>query len=184
MNIMQAFFTGKSSQKKFFQVNCIGAAKKTFKKTGLNTGKGTGKNICKTKQYITFVLYNLFVMDSNLVVFIKRSMEKDEKELLDNPKKGFKQPKNALYLDSFEQLNKMLSPKRIDLLWYLIEEKKKGHEKSVSELAKSLNRKQEAISRDLHYLKSLKLVELKKSSQTVFAFTELTGIDVRVGEEA
>ncbi len=123
-------------------------------------------------------------MGSKLVVFINKSMEKDEKELLENPKKGFNQPKNALYLDSFDQLNKMLSPKRIDLLWYLIEERKKGHEKSVSELAKSLNRKQEAISRDLHYLKSLKLVELKKSSQTVFAFTDLEGIDIRIGREA
>ncbi|MBU2100529.1 hypothetical protein KKG83_07620 [Candidatus Micrarchaeota archaeon] len=123
-------------------------------------------------------------MAEKLVVFIGRSIEKDEKELLENPKKGMKQPKNALYLDSYEQLNKMLSPKKIDLLWYLIEEKKKGNEKSVSEIAKNLNRKQTAISRDLHYLNKLKLVDFKKKSQTVFAFTEFEGISIEIGQEA
>ncbi len=124
-------------------------------------------------------------MDSKkLVVFIGGDMEKDEKELLENPEKGVKQPKNALYLESYEQLNKMLSPKRMDLLWYLIEERKKGNEKSVTEIAKSLNRKQEAISRDLHYLKGLKLVDLKKESKKVFAFTELESINIQIGQEA
>jgi len=134
-------------------------------------------------RYITYVLSDK-MNSKKLVVFIGRNMEKDEKELLDNPEKGTKQPNNALYLDSFEQLNKMLSPKRIDLLWYLIEEKKKGQEKTVSEIAKNLHRKQEAISRDLHYLKSLKLIDLKKKSQNVFAFTELESINIQIGQEA
>jgi len=123
-------------------------------------------------------------MASKLVVYVGRNMEKDEKELLENPEKGAKQPKNALYLESFEELNKILSPKRIDLLWYLIEEKKKGQEKTVTEIAKNLHRKQEAISRDLHYLKSLKLIDLKKKRQNVFVFTELESINIQIGQES
>ena len=66
----------------------------------------------------------------------------------------------------------------------LIEENKKGQKKTVTEIARNLHRKQEAISRDLHYLKSLKLIELKKKSKNVFALTELESINIQTSQKA
>ncbi|MBN2126909.1 MAG: ArsR family transcriptional regulator [Candidatus Diapherotrites archaeon] len=112
---------------------------------------------------------------NKLIIYIGREMEKDEKALIKG--KNLNQPKNALYLNSFEELNKLLSPKRIDLLKYLIES---GSDKTVNELASDLNRKQEAISRDLHYLKNLDLINLRKSKQSVLVSAEFDSIKIEV----
>ncbi len=117
--------------------------------------------------------------DKELTIYIGGDMDKDERELLETPK-GLDQPTNILYLDSYEQLDHLLSPKKLDLLRYLIQENKKGGEKSVGEIASELNRQQEAISRDLHYLKNLKLVDLRKVSQTVYPHTEFQSINIEM----
>ena len=121
-------------------------------------------------------------MDENvLTIIIGGDMDKDDEELLTNPEKAIKtRPRNALYLDTFEQLYDLLSPKKLDLLRRLINYKYVDEEKNVGEIAKDLDRQQEAISRDLHYLKSLKLIELKKTKQSVIVNTHLKAIKIEV----
>ncbi len=118
-----------------------------------------------------------------LTIIIGGDADKDEQALWDNPKKAsMEQPQNALYLDSYEQLNKVLSPARLDLLRYLIKNKHSKQQKPVGIIAKELNRKQEAISRDLHYLHGLKYIDLRKEKQTVYASTQFEDIDIQMQE--
>jgi len=116
-----------------------------------------------------------------LTILIGGDIESDYKELFSRkPLKEIAQAKNTLYLDSYEQLDKLLSPKRIDLLRYLIEVQKADKPKSISDIAKALNRHQEAISRDINHLKNLGFVTLKRFKQTVYAFSLYSCIDIKV----
>ena len=115
-----------------------------------------------------------------LTIVIGGDMDKDEPELLNNPEKGMLQPRNILYLDSFEDLHEFLSPKKLDLLYYLMKDHSDCEEKCVGAIAKNLKRQQEAISRDLHSLKKLNLVNLKKVSQTVLANATFGSINIKI----
>jgi predicted transcriptional regulator len=116
-----------------------------------------------------------------LTILIGGDIESDYKELFSGkPLKGIVQPKNTIYLESYEQLDKLLSPTKIDLLRYLIETQKTDNPKSVSEIAKDLKRHQEAISRDINYLKKLGFVVLKKFKQTVYALPIYRCIDIKL----
>lgn len=132
--------------------------------------------------YITYYDGDLMgKKNKSLTILIGGDMDADLEELFSGkPLNGILQPKNTLYLNSYEQLNKLLSPKRMDLLRYLIETQTKGKEKSISEIAKELNRHQEAISRDIIHLKKLGLVVLKKLKQTVYALPTYSCIDIKV----
>ena len=110
-------------------------------------------------------------------------MDKDLDELLYNPKEGMKQPRNVIYLDSYERLFEFLSPKKLDLLMHLMNLKKKGRQQSVGKIAIELKRHQEAISRDLQHLKNLKIVKLRKSGQSVFAEPEFVNISIQASGE-
>ena len=116
-----------------------------------------------------------------LTILIGGDIESDYKELFSKkPLREIAQAKNTLYLDSYEQLNKLLSPKRIDLLRYLIEVQEADKPKSISDIAKALNRHQEAISRDINHLKNLGFVTLKRFKQTIYAFSLYSSIDIKV----
>ncbi|HZX20435.1 MAG TPA: hypothetical protein VFF13_05460 [archaeon] len=115
-----------------------------------------------------------------LTIVIGGDMEEDERQLQKGTDKN--QPKNVLYLKSYEQLNKLLSPAKLDLLRFIIRLSNEGEDKSVSEIAKELNRKQEAISRDLQQLKGLKLVDLRRINRSVIPFTDLDSINILSGE--
>lgn len=118
---------------------------------------------------------------NTLTILIGGDMESDYKELFSKkPLKDITQPKNMLYLDSYEQLDKLLSPKKIDLLRYLIEAQEADKPKSISDIAKALNRHQEAISRDINQLKNLGFVTLKRFKQTAYAFSLYSCIDIKV----
>lgn len=118
-----------------------------------------------------------------LTIVIGGDMEKDEKAIWDNPEKAIKdQAQNMIYVDSYEQLYQMLSPARLDLLRYVIRMNHQKESKSVGTIAKELNRKQEAISRDLHYLSGRRLIELKKNKQIVLPQTNLDGIQIELAE--
>lgn len=116
-----------------------------------------------------------------LTILIGGDMEADFEELfLGKNFEEIAQAKNTLYLDSYEQLNKLLSPKRMDLLRYIMETQTTKKQKSVSEIAKEVHRHQEAISRDISHLKKLGLVVLKRVKQTVYAIPTYSCIDIRV----
>lgn len=119
--------------------------------------------------------------EKTLTILIGQDIESDYKELFSRkPLNEITQPRNALYLDSYTQLDKLLSPKRMDLLRYLMETQTKSKPKSVSQIAKELHRHQEAISRDIGCLKRLGFVALKRFKQTVYALPLYSSIDIRV----
>jgi predicted transcriptional regulator len=116
-----------------------------------------------------------------LTIIIGGNEEADWKELFsDKPFSEIKQPKNALYLDSYEQLSELLSPAKIDLLRYLIGVQREKNPKSVSQTAKSLGRHQEAVSRDIARLKKLGLVETKKLKQATIALPKYAEIQIKI----
>lgn len=121
-------------------------------------------------------------MKELLTVIIGGDMDADDKELFDNPKKGMKQPRNVLYVKSFEQMERLLSAKKLDLLRYLIKIRKSKQKKSVSTIANELERKQEAISLDLHKLAALHVIELKREGQSVYASTVFEGIAIQTAK--
>lgn len=108
-------------------------------------------------------------------------MESDFEELFSGkPLSEIQQSANMLYLESYEQLNKLLSPKKMDLLRYLIEEQSNQKPKSISEIAKELNRHQEAISRDISALKNLGFVFLQKVKQTVYVLPVYSKVNIEL----
>jgi predicted transcriptional regulator len=146
------------------------------------------KGTLATKGLLTEMLYNIYVIDDamakkkdSLTILIGANEEADIKELFSGkPINEIIQPKNILYLDSFEQLYKLLSPAKLDLLRFLIEYSPNKKPKTVSEIANGLNRHQEAISRDLGQLKQLGLIERKQIKQTVFAQAKIKSINIKL----
>ncbi len=99
----------------------------------------------------------------DLIIKIGR-MDRELGVVYKNPKKAVPGT-HTLYLRDSAELNEILSPKRIELIRYLIEHG--SEKKSVSEIAKELRRKQEAISRDASVLEKYCLVSKKKERQAV-----------------
>jgi len=130
-----------------------------------------------------------------LTIIIGGDMDLDLNELFSGkPLTDLIQSKNTLYLESYAQLNKLLSPAKLDLFHYLLETQPakldlfhylletqfEDKPKSISEIAKDLQRHQEAISRDIAQLKGLGLVLLKKFKRTVYAIPMYSSIDIRI----
>ena len=110
-------------------------------------------------------------------IIIGGDMDSDWEDLFSG--KNIAQSKNVLYLDSFEELYEFLSPKRIHLLHHLMKYQSTSAPKSISTIALELNRFQEAISKDLKYLTSTGLVEVKKQKQTVYAYPKYKEIVIK-----
>jgi len=121
------------------------------------------------------------VVGKSLTIIVGGNAESDFGELFSGKHLSeIKQPRNALYLDSFEQLNKIVSPKRMDLLRYLMDADSENNPKSVSQIAIELGRHQEAISRDIATLRKLGLVMLKKIKQTVYVIPQYNCINIKI----
>ena len=95
-----------------------------------------------------------------LTIIVGRDMDKDQADLLKG--KNMNQPKNAFYVDTYEDVSKLLSPKNIELLKLIASF---SDWKCVGELANKSNRKQEAISRDIKKLKTNGFIETKKDGK-------------------
>ncbi len=118
---------------------------------------------------------------SILKIEIGKDIEKDYSELFSGkPFSRINQSKNTLYLDSYEQLTKLISAKKMDLLLFLMGFQTQKNPFSVSQIAKKLNRHQEAVSRDLTYLKNLELVKVEQSKQMSYAFPVYSEIDIKI----
>ena len=111
-------------------------------------------------------------------IIIGGDMEKDLDDLFSG--KRTKQPKNCLYLDTVEQLLKLLSPKRLSTLKFLMEYQPQENPQTISQIAKKSNRFQEAVSKDIKYLKEKGFVETRKEKQKVFAFPKHSEIVIRI----
>jgi predicted transcriptional regulator len=116
--------------------------------------------------------------DKTLQIIIGGDYDKDFENLLNGEVNIKEHPKNVIYLDSFAQLNKLLSPAKLDLFNYLVEFQDEKNPESLSKIAKDLKRKQEAISRDMKQLNNLGLVMLKKVKQTIYAMPNYNSIEI------
>lgn len=90
---------------------------------------------------------------------------KEAKEVARRLKAGEKLPEREeeLYFADLATLRKALSPKRLELLWAIVE-----HEpRSVRELAERVGRDIKNVSQDLAFLSRLGLVELKEARRGV-----------------
>ena len=81
------------------------------------------------------------------------------KKLIDDPVALESEPNHVISIPSFELFHKIFSPARLKLLSFLSRNRDK--EFSVGELSDLLERKQEAISRDLLHLEGLVKLERK-----------------------
>ncbi|MFH1752025.1 MAG: hypothetical protein ABH821_03765 [archaeon] len=100
-----------------------------------------------------------------LIIKIGGDMLKDMKEVWDDPSKG-KPGTHTVYVKNMDELYEVLSPKRIELLNYVLDQPKE--EKNISEIAKKLKRKQEAVSRDANLLEKHSLITKTKKKQKVY----------------
>jgi predicted transcriptional regulator len=112
-------------------------------------------------------------------IIIGGNFEKDFDDLLDGKINAKKHPKNIIYLDSFKQLNELLSPSKLDLFNYLIDFQNQKNPKTLSTISLELKRKKEAISRDIKQLNNLELITLKKVKQTVYAIPKYKAIEIK-----
>jgi predicted transcriptional regulator len=86
---------------------------------------------------------------------------KEAKEIARRLKAGEKLPERGeeLYFADLAMLRKALSPKRLELLWAIVEHAPR----SVRELAERVGRDIKNVSQDLTFLSRLGLVELKEA---------------------
>jgi predicted transcriptional regulator len=112
-----------------------------------------------------------------LVIKIDKSMKEDLKEVFNNPKKA-KVNTHTLYLKDSTDLYEILSPQRIDLLKFITNNTEKDY--TISELAKQLKRRQEAISRDTILLSKYGIIEKIKEKQRVHVKAIYDAFDLKL----
>ncbi len=114
-----------------------------------------------------------------LTVVIGGDIDSDLNEILYSGKsiKELNQSKNSLYLENYEQFYKLLSPKKLDILLFLMKSKTK---KSVSEIAEKTKRLQEAVSRDLSKMKDLGIIEIKKEKNFAYISPNFKTIEIKL----
>lgn len=88
-------------------------------------------------------------------------------------------PRNAYYIDTFEELYDLLSPAKMHLLHWLMENQDPKKPKTITVIAKDTKRFQEAISKDIKHLVKLGLVEVKKERQSVYPYPKFKEIIIR-----
>ncbi len=103
-------------------------------------------------------------MASKIVIKIGQNSDEDLKKIFQNPKKYGRPGTHTIYLKKPEELQSLLSPERLRLLAELIH----YQDADVSGLAQSLNRNQEAISRDLAKLEENNLIKKIRRGKNVY----------------
>lgn len=125
------------------------------------------------------LLYNVLGHDKmkQLIVKIGGDMGKELKGVFENPRKA-KPGTHTLHLKNSEELYEILSPKRLELLTYII--KHQAEKNTISELADGLKRKQEAISRDANLLTKYSLIEKIKKRQMVYLKALYSSLEIKL----
>ena len=110
-----------------------------------------------------------------LTIVVGRDMDKDWDDLFKGKNKNL--PKNMLYLDTYDEVSELLSPKNIELLRMITSF---SSENSVGELSKKSNRKQEAISRDIKKLRKNGFIETHKEKQKTIVTPKYSKIIIEI----
>lgn len=112
-----------------------------------------------------------------LIIKIGGDMKKDVRMAFSNPSRA-NPDSHTLYLKNSEELYEILSPRRLELLRYII--KHQTEHKTISEAAKELKRKQEAISRDACLLSRYALIEKVKEKQMIYLKALYDSLDIKL----
>lgn len=112
-----------------------------------------------------------------LIIKIGGDMKKDLKEIFEDPKKGLSNS-HTIYLKNAEELYELLSPKRIELLRYVINHQ--GQKNTITQISKKLKRKQEAISRDATILERHSLLQKIREKQAIFLKTIYGSLQIKL----
>ena len=102
--------------------------------------------------------------ENDIVIIVGGDYWGDIKKIIEKPGSAKKEHKDAVYVKSLKQLSSILSSKRMTIFQYLSQHR----EQTIGEIAQKLDRKQEAVSRDIHLLKNYGLVKLRKRGTKVY----------------
>ncbi len=112
-----------------------------------------------------------------MAVKIGGDMAADTKHIFDDPARAEREePDFTYYVDSWEQLERMLSKQKLSLLAFLVKNQREGA--SVCDTACSLDRRQSNVSRDLKELSKYKLVKLERKGRKVVATPTVRQINI------
>jgi predicted transcriptional regulator len=114
-----------------------------------------------------------------LIVRIGGDIKKELKEVYLDPKNKAQPNTHTLYLKDGKELYKILSPERIELLKYITNNACDNI--TIGELAKELNRRQEAVSRDTILLEKYNLIQKIKDKQKVYIRAIYSALDIKLG---
>ena len=106
-----------------------------------------------------------------------KNMKDELNEVFNDPSKG-NVGTHTLYLKHSKELYEILSPKRLELLRYITGNPLEKN--TISELAKKLKRKQEAISRDATLLYGYKMIQKEKEKQKVYIKALYKSLDLEL----
>jgi len=165
-----------------FNRNCIRPSWVHWKKLEKDEAKVYGK----VTYYIVLwhiMLYNIKSYKGEFMekLIIKIGSAKDVKnelrKVFNDPTKG-KNGTHTLYLKNSKDFYEILSPQRLDLLRYITGNP--FEKNTISELAKKLERKQEAISRDTTLLCGYKMIQKTKEKQKVYVKALYKSLDLEL----
>ncbi|MBI4052949.1 MAG: hypothetical protein HY394_02840 [Candidatus Diapherotrites archaeon] len=111
-----------------------------------------------------------------LVIVVGGDMGQDLRKFMKNPdKKEF--GTQRVYVKTFDEVRRVLSPQKLDMLCRF--SKGEFGNLTVGETAKRLNRKQEAISRDVSGLARHGLIKKTKKGRQVLLSAPFKSIEIR-----
>ncbi|MBI4210073.1 MAG: hypothetical protein HY544_01020 [Candidatus Diapherotrites archaeon] len=100
----------------------------------------------------------------------------DDLDKLDDPKNVDKFPDSIIYFKSIRQLASTLSAQKLSLLQYLTQ----VTGEPVTKVAIELGRKKEAVSRDLHQLEKLGLLQMERQGKKVYPKVSYEAIQIEL----
>ncbi len=110
-----------------------------------------------------------------IVVKIGADMD-DDLEALSHPENVDKFPDKVIYFKSAKQLASVLSAQKLTLLQYVA----KSEGRPVTKISLELSRKKEAVSRDLHELKRLGLLQMRREGNKVYPKVSYSAIQIEL----
>ena len=104
-------------------------------------------------------------------------MKKELTDIFKDPEKG-KRNTHTLYLKNSREFYEILSPQRLELLRYITGNS--FEKNTISELAKKLKRKQEAVSRDAGILSNNNLLKKIKENQKTYLKANYDSLQIKL----
>lgn len=108
-----------------------------------------------------------------LKIKIGADIHKDLREAFERPDKT-QAGTHTIYFKTPEELYELLTPKRLELLMFTMENKNE----TISEIAKALKRKQESISRDASILEKYRIIKKTKDKQKTYLKPLYNGFEI------